>query len=102
MGGIQGGREAVGVVAIGKKQWQSRIYTDREVKYLFAVFGNQSMSLEQKQARIEQLHVATQSNLWGLLTHEQRKQLSEQPRRNRLRRDPNRAATLISCNNTFR
>jgi hypothetical protein len=74
----------------------------QEAKHLFAVFGNQSMSLEQKQARIQQLHVVTQNKVWGWLTHEQRKQLSEQPRQNRLRRDPNRAATLISCNNTFR
>jgi len=51
----------------------------QEAKYLFAVFSDQSMSLEQTQAQIQQLHVATQSNEWGLLTHEQRKQLSEQP-----------------------
>ena len=50
-----------------------------EATGLFAVFGDQAMSQEQKQARIQQLHVATQSKVWNLLTHEQRKQLSEQP-----------------------
>ncbi len=51
----------------------------QEAKELFAVFGDPSMSQEQKQARIQQLHVTTQSKVWGLLTHEQRKQLGEQP-----------------------
>jgi Spy/CpxP family protein refolding chaperone len=51
-----------------------------EGKQLFAIFGNKSMSQEQKQAHIQQLHVATQSKVWSLLTHEQRKQLSEAPR----------------------
>jgi len=50
-----------------------------EGNQLFAVFGDQSMSQEQKQARIQQLHVATQSKVWGLLTHEQRKAMSEGP-----------------------
>jgi Spy/CpxP family protein refolding chaperone len=51
----------------------------QEAKELFAVFGDTSMSDAQKQARIQQLHVATQSQVWNLLTHEQRKQMSESP-----------------------
>ena len=48
-----------------------------EANQLFAVFGDKSLTQEQKQARIQQLHVATQSKVWGLLTHEQRKAMSE-------------------------
>ena len=51
-----------------------------EGKQLFAIFGNKSMSQEQKQTHIQQLHVATQSKVWSLLTHEQRKQMSEAAR----------------------
>ena len=51
----------------------------QEAKELFAVFGDGSMSDAQKQARIQQLHVTTQNKVWALLTHEQRKQMSEQP-----------------------
>lgn len=51
----------------------------QEAKELFAVFGDRSMSDAQRQARIQQLHVTTQSKVWNLLTHEQRKQMSEQP-----------------------
>jgi hypothetical protein len=51
----------------------------QEGKELFAVFGDPSMTGEQKQARIQQLHVTTQSKVWNLLTHDQRKQMSEQP-----------------------
>ena len=51
----------------------------QEANELFAVFGDQSMSQDQKQARIQQLHVATQSKVWGLLTHDQRKAMSETP-----------------------
>jgi Spy/CpxP family protein refolding chaperone len=51
----------------------------QEANELFAVFGDQLMSQERKQARIQQLHVATQSKVWGLLTHDQRKAMSEAP-----------------------
>jgi Spy/CpxP family protein refolding chaperone len=51
----------------------------QEGKELFAVFGDGSLSDAQKHARIQQLHVATQSRVWNLLTHEQRKQMSESP-----------------------
>lgn len=51
----------------------------QEAKELFAVFGDRSMSDAQRQALIQQLHVTTQSKVWNLLTHEQRKQMSEQP-----------------------
>ena len=49
----------------------------QEANELFAVFGDAKLSDAQKQARIQQLHVATQSQVWNLLTHEQRKQMSE-------------------------
>jgi hypothetical protein len=51
----------------------------QEANELFAVFGDAKLSEAQKQARIQQLHVATQSKVWNLLTHEQRKQMSESP-----------------------
>jgi Spy/CpxP family protein refolding chaperone len=51
----------------------------QEGKELFALFADGSLSDAQKQARIQQLHVATQSKAWSLLTHEQRKQMSESP-----------------------
>jgi len=51
----------------------------QEANELFAVFGDKSLTQDQKQARIQQLHVATQSKVWGLLTHEQRKQMNEGP-----------------------
>jgi Spy/CpxP family protein refolding chaperone len=51
----------------------------QEGEDLFAVFGDGSLSDAQKQARIQQLHVSTQSKVWNLLTHEQRKQMSESP-----------------------
>ncbi|HVO78374.1 MAG TPA: hypothetical protein VMT39_00005 [Candidatus Bathyarchaeia archaeon] len=50
-----------------------------EANQLFAVFGDKAMTQEQKQARIQQLHVATQSKVWSLLTHDQRKAISESP-----------------------
>jgi hypothetical protein len=59
----------VGLSAEPKPQLRAAFL--QEAKYLFAVFSDQSMSLEQAQAPIQQLHVATQSNVWGLLTHEQ-------------------------------
>jgi hypothetical protein len=40
----------------------------QEAKELFAVFGDASMNDQQKQARIQQLHVTTQSKVWNLLT----------------------------------
>ena len=51
----------------------------QEGKDLFAVFGDSSLSDTQKQARIQQIHVATRDKVWSLLTHDQRKQMSEQP-----------------------
>lgn len=51
----------------------------QEARELFAVFGDASMSDQQKQARIQQLHVTTQSKVWNLLTHEQRRQMTQQP-----------------------
>ncbi len=50
-----------------------------EAKELFAVFGDKTLTQEQEQARIQQLHVATQSKVWSLLTHEQRKAMTEVP-----------------------
>ena len=50
-----------------------------EGKNLFAVFGDATLSDAQKQARIQQLHVITEHKVWGLLTHEQRKMMTEQP-----------------------
>ena len=51
----------------------------QEANELFAVFGDKTMTQEQKQARIQQLHLTTQSKIWGLLTHEQRKTMTEGP-----------------------
>ena len=51
----------------------------QEATDLFAVFGDTTMSQEQKQSRIQQIHVATQNKVWGLLTHEQRKAMTETP-----------------------
>jgi hypothetical protein len=51
----------------------------QEGKDLFAVFNDSSLSDAQKQARIQQIHVATRDKVWGLLTYNQRKQMSEQP-----------------------
>jgi hypothetical protein len=50
-----------------------------EGKNLFAVFGDATLSDAQKQARIQQIHVITEHKVWGLLTHEQRKMMAEQP-----------------------
>jgi hypothetical protein len=50
-----------------------------EGKNLFAVFGDTTLSDAQKQERIQQLHVVTEHKVWGLLTHEQRKMMTEQP-----------------------
>jgi len=51
----------------------------QEGKELFAVFGDATLSDAQKQARIQQLHVVTEHKVWSLLTHEQRKMMTEQP-----------------------
>jgi Spy/CpxP family protein refolding chaperone len=51
----------------------------QEANELFAVFGDKSMTQEQKQARIQQLHVATRDKVWGLLTNEQRKMMTVPP-----------------------
>lgn len=51
----------------------------QEGKGLFALFGNTTLSDAQKQARIQQLHVVTEHKVWSLLTHEQRKMMTEQP-----------------------
>ncbi len=50
-----------------------------EANELFAVFGDKTLTQEQKQARIQQLHVVTQSKVWSLLTHEQRKAMTDAP-----------------------
>jgi hypothetical protein len=50
-----------------------------EAKELFALFGDQSISQEQKQARIQQIHIKTRDQIWALLTHEQRKAMTEAP-----------------------
>ena len=50
-----------------------------EGKNLFAVFGDATLSDAQKQARIQQIHVVTEHKVWGLLTHEQRKMMTQQP-----------------------
>lgn len=50
-----------------------------EGKNLFAVFGDATLSDAQKQARIQQIHVVTEHKVWSLLTHEQRKMMTEQP-----------------------
>ena len=51
----------------------------QEANELFSVFGDKAMTQEQKQARIQQIHLATQNKVWGLLTHEQRKAMTEGP-----------------------
>ncbi len=51
----------------------------QEANELFAVFGDKTLTQEQEQARIQQLHVDTQSTVWSLLTHEQRKAMTEGP-----------------------
>ena len=52
----------------------------QEANELFAVFGDKSMAQEQKQARIQQLHIATRDKVWELLTPEQRKLMPDGPR----------------------
>jgi Spy/CpxP family protein refolding chaperone len=51
----------------------------QEANELFAVFGDNSLAQEQKQARIQQLHIATRDKVWGLLTPEQRKLMTDGP-----------------------
>jgi hypothetical protein len=51
----------------------------QEGKELFAVFGDATLSDAQKQARIQQIHVVTEHKVWSLLTHDQRKLMTEQP-----------------------
>ena len=48
-----------------------------EANALFAVFGDKTMTQEQKHARIQQIHVTTRNQVWNLLTHEQRKLMNE-------------------------
>jgi Spy/CpxP family protein refolding chaperone len=52
----------------------------QEANELFAVFGDKSLTQEQKQARIQQLHVATRDKVFALLTPEQRKLMADGPR----------------------
>ena len=66
------------VTLTAEQKTQLRAVFLQEGKDLFAVFSDQSMSQEQKQARIQELHVVTQNKVWSLLTHEQRKQLTGQ------------------------
>jgi hypothetical protein len=51
----------------------------QEGKELFAVFGDTTLSDTQKQERIQQIHVVTERKVWDLLSHEQRKLMTEQP-----------------------
>ena len=62
-----------------EQKTQLRAVFLEEGKNLFAVFGDATLSDAQKQKRIQQLHVATEHKVWGLLTHEQRKMMTEQP-----------------------
>jgi hypothetical protein len=50
-----------------------------EGKNLFAVFGDAPLSDAQKQTRIQQIHAITEHKVSSLLTHEQRKMMTEQP-----------------------
>ena len=50
-----------------------------EANALFAIFGDKTMSQEQKQTRIQQIHVIARTQVWNLLTHEQRKLMNEGP-----------------------
>lgn len=52
----------------------------QEAKELFAVFGDKTLTQEQKQARIQQLHVTARDQVWNLLTQEQRKLMNDGPR----------------------
>jgi len=63
-----------------EQKLQVRAVFLKEGKKLFAVFGDTTLSDTQKQARIQQLHVATQNKIWNLLTREQQKAMSEPPR----------------------
>ena len=51
----------------------------QEGKELFAVFGDATLSDAQKQARIQQIHMAAEHKVWSLLTQEQRKMMTDQP-----------------------
>src|SRR6516165_10127220 len=51
----------------------------QEGKELFAVFSDATLSDAQKRARIQQIHVVTEHKVWSLLTHDQRKLMTEQP-----------------------
>jgi hypothetical protein len=50
-----------------------------EAKELFGVFGDKNLTQEQKQARIQQIHVSARDQIWSLLTHQQRKAMMEAP-----------------------
>src|SRR5215831_4750286 len=56
---------------------QIRVVFLQEGKELFAVFGDATLSDAQKQARLQQIHVATEHRVWSLLTQEQRKMRTE-------------------------
>jgi hypothetical protein len=51
----------------------------QEGKELFAIFGDTTLSDTQKQERIQQVHAVTEHKVWVLLSHEQRKLMTEQP-----------------------
>src|SRR5664279_3472326 len=51
-----------------------------EAKDLFAIFGDKTTTQQQKQERIQQIHGATRDRVWNLLTHDQRKLMTEGPR----------------------
>jgi Spy/CpxP family protein refolding chaperone len=50
-----------------------------EAEELFAIFGDKNMTQEEKQTRIQQIHVTARTLVWNLLTHEQRKLMNEGP-----------------------
>ena len=51
----------------------------QEANTLFALFGDKTLTPEQKQAHIQQIHINTRNQVWNLLTHEQRKLMNEAP-----------------------
>lgn len=51
----------------------------QEAKELFSVFGDNSLTQEQKQVRIQRIHIVARNQVWDLLTAEQRKLMNEGP-----------------------
>jgi Spy/CpxP family protein refolding chaperone len=67
------------VTLTGEQKPKVRAVFMAEAKELFAVFGDKTMTQEQKQERIQQIHLTTRNQVWNLLTHEQRKLMNEGP-----------------------